>query len=56
MRKKRLRGKDLKMKHLSKKCEQGKTNKRNETTPKNKTKQNTKFLKNYAVGNLGFEV
>ena len=40
MRKRRLRGKDLKIKHLSKKCEQGKTNKRNETTPKNKTKQN----------------
>lgn len=47
VRKKRVRSKDIKLKHLSKKCEQGKTNKQNKTTP---PKKHTKFLKNCAVG------
>ena len=42
------------MKHLSKKCEEGKTNKQNKTATT--TTKNTKFLKNYSVGDLGFEI
>lgn len=41
------------MKHLSKKCEEGKTNKQNKTAT---TTKKPKFLKNYSVGDLGFEI